>query len=214
MITYNLDLVHLCVLSRQIKIPFWWFEVAVGVRPASKYRYLGLQDLKEYMLRMTFNHPEGQDSEPYYGCALELTKKLHFYAGTAETDEQIKLVVSHLPTFYVPAGDIIMEKKHAKEKPDWLKQHQRLLRIHNSEKLAKLPFCDTTEQLWGLLGHNFAEYPIYDTYTEATLDKLVELADDLETLKQVFDRSSVWHRSKLASIRKMVALGKPVVKVT
>lgn len=205
----QVDVCGMMELAKEVDIPFWEFEVATGIRPTIQYPDMSLEELEDYNLRASFQLAKTCESS--YAISLKFIDTLAAMATTAESVEEIQTVIRALPYYYIPAGDIVWEKKKAKENPAWLKSHKKLMQVAWAKRNAELELCETKEEVWNLVARRMsADYPIYDTHSERTFLKLIELSDDVDTLKQVRERSLIWHQSRLASVRKIAALTKYV----
>ena len=207
--TYYDNIAFPALLARKIGIEFWEFEIALTVRPTLTYPEFTIAELHDYRIRMSFSYSDR--SEQYYAVSLQLMSELEKAATAAETDEDIVFVIQHLPPFYTPAHDIISEKQKLRAEPDRLAGHKKLMREHSAVENARISVCETAEEVFRIatkLGG--PELPWYDTHTETAFLKAVELADDIEMLKQINQRSLIWHSSRFAALRKMLEL--PVEK--
>jgi hypothetical protein len=205
----KIDISGMLHLARTLDIPFWEFELATGTRQTIQYPDMELEELAEYKLRVTFQLPD--TDEQTYAIQMKLIKTLEELASKAETDEEVAAVIRHLPSYYIPASDTAWEKRLAKVEPERLLQHKRLLRLEFAKRDAELSCCETAEEVLRLCcRHMIAQLPWYDTHTEKAFLQLIEMTEDIDILKEVRERSLVWHQSRLASVRKIAALTKYV----
>jgi hypothetical protein len=201
----KVDICGLIHLAREVDIPFWEFEVAVGIRPTIQYPDMELEELKEYNLRAAFQLRHTEES--YYAIQIKLIDALEKLAEAAVSIKEVEDVIMSLPTYYIPAGDVVWEKKYQIENSTHLPGHQKLMRTEFAKRDGELSCCDTAEEAFTLATRAlFGAYPRRDTHSERAFMRVIELTEDIELLKAVRERSLVWHTSRLASVRKIAAL--------
>jgi hypothetical protein len=203
--TYYDNIAFPALLARKIGIDFWEFEIALDVRPTLTYPGFTIPELHDYHIRMVFNCDDG--SEQNYAVSLQLMTELEKVAMSAESEEDINFVIKHLPSFYTPAHDIISEKRKLRTEPERLARHKKLMLEHSAVEKARLSVCETAQEAFAIATRiTGPELPWYDTHTEAAFLRAVELADDIEMLKEINQRSLIWHSSRFAALRKMLEL--------
>jgi hypothetical protein len=203
--TYYDNIAFPALLARKVGIEFWEFELALDVRSTFTYPEFTIRELYDYRIRMLFSH--SNSSEQYYAVSLQLMSELEKAATSAKTDEDMEFVIRHLPPFYTTAHDIIWEKQKLQTEPDRLARHKKLMLEHSAVEKARLSVCETAEEAFAIATRiTGPELPRYDTHTEAAFLRAVELADDIEMLKEINQRSLVWHSSRFAALRKMLEL--------
>ena len=205
----KVDISGMIHLAKEVGIPFWEFELATDIRETIHYPNMDLEELAEYKLRVFFQLPDTEEQS--YAIQMKLIQTLEELATKAETDEEIDAVIRHLPSYYIPAGDIACEKRKARTKPEWLLQHKKLMRLEFAKRDAELSCCETAQEVLHLTNrHILADLPWHDTHTEKAFLRIIEMTEDIDILKVVREKSAVWHQSRLASVRKIAALTKYV----
>jgi hypothetical protein len=102
---------------------------------------------------------------------------------------------------------IAWEKWQARHEPEKLERHRQLMRERNAVQMGKISVCETAEEARSIaFTHNSTPYPMYDSWTDKALLKMVSLAEDFETLRDVNKRALMWHKAKFAALRKMFRL--------
>lgn len=194
---------NLIGLAQQTEIPFWCFEVGLGLRLAISYPETNIEQIKEDLLYLG---GLGHGSEQYYAMAKRHSEVLLEWAEKAETGDEIDYVISNCSAFSSPGADIIADKNRKLRRPDTYLAHERSLKGLNARRTSDLQLATTVDTIAEVITSHavIPEGPTYDTVTLAAKEKYVAIAKKLSELKWIYDMSLTQHHDLQPQVARRV----------